>query len=1329
MFFGWLEKIIAELSKTNSCDLTSKEMRKIIQFLLKTASSVKQESNNITNKNQIKESEEEFRRRMLKEFFHHKDSEGNNVLMILAKHTMDGALREILTNDNTMEHITHSVLLIRNNLDQTLMSIIEVNREDMSESLALILKAEYACHAGDLIQAEICLSGQMETSNSAFEIIKGLHQLQPMTWCQQFQIWLTLFLTWLIPNYFLTAFDWYSDGYLAHQYWNEWNNETVGNIYKCKNATDSLMKHWNEHDVWNKKPLCVTYNMTFQLEQSNLTCSNSTNYFDPSYDPCDPLKAYATCITGEVKFWYTLVPIMGPVMLYMIEFFVLTEDYEPTGLRKRIKDTWKNLMETPICSIASILIFFRMIILILLATLAIIFWMPVSAWCKFKADGQYETRTGIEKVALRRHKRCMDLAASRGELMEVSIEDVFEPMIQGYILFPSIISILQRFGNSIRTTQDGSIALNFELKTIEIGQMFSICISMVCLAWCYSEYNSVRKNMYLDISMSPFSRLLMWFYMLCQIMARLFAFMLFTLYWGPGNFYPLMIFILIHMIVAGFLHIVFSDDLAYVRKGKYLKFFHNVTFNSLASIYFHNYVQQDENVDVKTCKDVCVEDNIPGQQTSITKVEDNSNSKDNVLSSQETEKSTNNKIKSIKIHGSRLHTSTLLRQIMFDVLYMVEFGVLLGFGLHSKPFLDYHTSLYCSNFYIILAIIVLYIIALSLRMLYYTVMHVWSNVIWFSKKLQRKEMTTKDCDEVDQGAPEQFMILTQKKFIKYVFVCRNTWILGKIKHVEITLLVLPKWIIDNIKSSGERLVLVSQQMLDQFRVWFYSFTCACPDLLYKIVHIVMSVLIFTLLFLVLNVLVIGVMLVLLLLSFPVLVILFLINLGKGFVPTDEGNFQDVLEQPPDISQEALFAAYPKITLFSLQQSLENNDGLVNLKNRELITSPEFALLAHKLLAFDSQKYPLKTLDLTNCCVNNDEMIHLGPLMAKFEKVILNGTQNLDHKGWTILNKVIYRMSVIPNSVKLKVLELKIEKKKEDVMKEGRELFWGETGKQIMENLQPGQNIDFSTEEFDGLSMNGKSLKIIAEFLPKLEEVYLDNVFMEKAIFSRLKKKAEGTKQKLQTQLVKEYDKFKSENPEQSEVVDAWVTVRDKILEMPDYKRKLKCLSLNGCQINDFILQTLAPALVKINKLHLAENPEITEDGWKILGDRLTDNDELKVLSLKVSKPTSKHLIKKTDNMPQLAQVLSKMEEVDISGQKDITTQLFDDLEELSGRQGYNFKLKVITLSRVSHEKNLKTRIPSLKIKYLESDVLINMIRLVSTDSIAQCKNKPAEDMV
>ena len=246
MLYGWLTDMVDELSKRNSCDLGAKEMRKVIDFMVKSAWAVKEERENLKNNKERKETMEEFGSRIMKKFLQYQDDDGNNVLMILAKHMMDGALREMLTNDMTTENITHSVLAVRNNLKQTLMSLIEVNREDMPESLALVLKVEYACHAGNLTEAEICLSGQMETSNSSFEIIKGLHQLQPLTWCQKFNIWFILFLTWLVPSYGLSAGDWIADGYLVFRYWNEWTSEAnTFNTY-CRANKTALTDHWNQ---------------------------------------------------------------------------------------------------------------------------------------------------------------------------------------------------------------------------------------------------------------------------------------------------------------------------------------------------------------------------------------------------------------------------------------------------------------------------------------------------------------------------------------------------------------------------------------------------------------------------------------------------------------------------------------------------------------------------------------------------------------------------------------------------------------------------------------------------------------------------------------------------------------------------------------------------------------------------------------------------------------------------------------------------------------------------------------------------------------------------
>ncbi len=47
-----------------------------------------------------------------------RDKDGNNLLMELAKNMKDDALRELLTNANTSNNVTHSILVTKNALGQ-----------------------------------------------------------------------------------------------------------------------------------------------------------------------------------------------------------------------------------------------------------------------------------------------------------------------------------------------------------------------------------------------------------------------------------------------------------------------------------------------------------------------------------------------------------------------------------------------------------------------------------------------------------------------------------------------------------------------------------------------------------------------------------------------------------------------------------------------------------------------------------------------------------------------------------------------------------------------------------------------------------------------------------------------------------------------------------------------------------------------------------------------------------------------------------------------------------------------------------------------------------
>lgn len=185
---------------------------------------------------------------------------------------------------------------------------------------------------------------------------------------------------------------------------------------------------------------------------------------------------------------------------------------------------------------------------------AVVLWQPITALIKFYRDGVYETSSGKDKVKELRKRRFLDVAASRADLIETSIEATFEPLVQGYIIFPSIINITTRLMTSVTVQLNGDLNITFQLSSLEQTQLFSIVTSILSLAWCYSDYTSVKKHLQLDITVSPFLRILMCIWMILLLVARLLAFMLFSVYWGPGEIKGLMVFAAVHVILASVIH-------------------------------------------------------------------------------------------------------------------------------------------------------------------------------------------------------------------------------------------------------------------------------------------------------------------------------------------------------------------------------------------------------------------------------------------------------------------------------------------------------------------------------------------------------------------------------------------------------------------------------------------------------------------------------------------------------------------------------------------------------------------------------------------------------
>ena len=159
------------------------------------------------------------------------------------------------------------------------------------------------------------------------------------------------------------------------------------------------------------------------------------------------------------------------------------------------------------------------------------------------------------------------------------------------------------------------------------------------------------------------------------------------------------------------MHVFFSEDLHYVRqvefrrkvyrlcnivnffrKGKLLKFLHNTMMNSFATIYFHNYLRMDEMPHAETDK------------------------------------------QDLDAQSPGLHISTFIRQTAFDILYFVEFIILLGFGFSAQIVRDGYLHNYTYNFIWIVSTMTIF--SLVLKFFYYNVLHIWSNTIFTSTRIK-----------------------------------------------------------------------------------------------------------------------------------------------------------------------------------------------------------------------------------------------------------------------------------------------------------------------------------------------------------------------------------------------------------------------------------------------------------------------------------------------------------------------------------------------------------------------------------------------------------------
>jgi hypothetical protein len=335
-----------------------------------------------------------------------------------------------------------------------LYTIKLIFRTIMTESIPAILKKEYGCHRYNMSRTEECFAKQLESSVTTEHILHDLNNLEEKV---PFKVYVGILIS-LFAAFGLWLMDVISDGYLTSQYYDEFmdiNRTYLSQIIQECPFDRIGIGNFSHCDV--RRNDCMIFDELQSSSHNSLTCSQ--------------------------KFYWTLIFVVLPLLLNFQEYLTLTDKYEITRTRKWLRKSFAELRENK-CNSRTVPVLIRTLACLVISLIVVILWTPITAIYQWVCGSKYEIAIGRKKVDARKGKRRCDLTASRGELCEVNVESAFEPVVQGYIIFPYMVKLTRKVSKMISWGEGGN-SIVFEAQcftTMELSQIFAILSSIGSLA-------------------------------------------------------------------------------------------------------------------------------------------------------------------------------------------------------------------------------------------------------------------------------------------------------------------------------------------------------------------------------------------------------------------------------------------------------------------------------------------------------------------------------------------------------------------------------------------------------------------------------------------------------------------------------------------------------------------------------------------------------------------------------------------------------------------------------------------------------------------------------
>ena len=225
---------------------------------------------------------------------------------------------------------------------------------------------------------------------------------------------------------------------------------------------------------------------------------------------------------------------------------------------------------------------FQLLGLIIVALYQIIFW-PVNKFFKrFINEGRYLTSHGTEKIKAQKKHEVDTILSSRAHMIEVSSESSFQPLLQLYLILPTIIHMVFSVKLRLDMPIDSFFGSVFQI------QLWSVVTSALSLAWSFSFYQAVKKQGALDFGTNSIGRILLTISNVFQISSRMILLVLLAYCFGPGEFWPMFVLLLLHIVVMASSY--FFSFRQQMSGDSCVSSVYQCILNGISNIYLHTLI-------------------------------------------------------------------------------------------------------------------------------------------------------------------------------------------------------------------------------------------------------------------------------------------------------------------------------------------------------------------------------------------------------------------------------------------------------------------------------------------------------------------------------------------------------------------------------------------------------------------------------------------------------------------------------------------------------------------------------------------------------------------